>query len=129
GLDGHDYEAFTVQSVAKAPAQPAEQESLNAVWQDVLEQVAPGLAAGLVGLARSGAAPPAVGLELTDEKGVVPAGAELAWPGRQLALLRPDQADLVDTWKAAGWTVEILDDGPATVGGRSWEAAVAARLA
>ena len=86
------------------------------------------LSSGLKALARAGATLPDVGMELADEKGRVLADAELAWVNEKLALLRPDQEDLVDAWKAAGWTVELLDDVLVSIQGDPWEESVAARL-
>ncbi len=67
-------------------------------------------------------------MELADEKGKVLADAELTWVGEKLAVLRPDQDDLVDTWITAGWTVESLDDALVFIQGQPWQAAVAGRL-
>jgi hypothetical protein len=83
---------------------------------------------GLRQLARAGAAPPDVGMELTDENHRVLADAELNWTAEKLALLRPDQEDLADAWKAADWIVTVLDDGLQTVQGQPWQFAVAAIL-
>jgi DEAD/DEAH box helicase domain-containing protein len=79
-------------------------------------------------LAAAGAALPEVGTELADENGKVLADAELAWVGEKLVVLRPDQDDLADAWKAAGWTVELLDDALMSIQDEPWQVAVATRL-
>ena len=129
GLDAHDYEQLGALGKESAEtAKPAGLEALGGAWQQVLEQCLEALATGLKALAAAGAAPPEVGMELADEKGKVLADAELTWVGEKLAVLRPDQDDLVDTWKAAGWTVELLDDAFVSIQGQPWQAAVAGRL-
>lgn len=129
GLDGHDYDALGMPaSPAAAPAQPASQAPINAAWQHVIEQALGDLAPGLKRLAEAGAEPPEVGMELSDAKGRVLADAELAWQAKKLAVLRPDQADLVETWGNAGWTVVLLDDTLAQVAGQPWAVAVASSL-
>lgn len=129
GLDAHDYEQLGALGKESAgAAKPAGVEALGGAWQQVLNQCIEALAAGLKTLATAGAAPPEVGMELADEKGNVLADAELTWVGEKLAVLRPDQDDLVDTWKAAGWTVELLDEALVSIQGQPWQAAVAGRL-
>ena len=86
------------------------------------------LATGLKALATAGATPPEVGMELADDKGWVLADAELCWVGEKLAVLRPDQSDLVEAWEGAGWTVELLDATLSSIQGQPWQQPVAARL-
>jgi DEAD/DEAH box helicase domain-containing protein len=67
-------------------------------------------------------------MELADEKGKVLADAELTWVGEKLAVLRPDQNDLIEVWQAAGWTVDLLDDALVSIQGQPWQVSVASRL-
>jgi len=128
GLYAHDYHGFGPVSAGAAPAQPAAQAALDAAWQAVVEQALDGLVDGLRQLALAGAAPPEVGLELADARGRVLADSELAWATDKLAVLRPDQADLVELWSSEGWKVLLLDDGLSLTGGSPWAVAVAAVL-
>lgn len=129
GLDAHDYEPLGALGKQSAEAAvPDVSSSLSGAWQQVLEQCLGALAAGIKVLAAAGAALPEVGTELADENGKVLADAELAWMGEKLVVLRPDQDDLADAWKAAGWTVELLDDALMSIQDEPWQVAVATRL-
>jgi DEAD/DEAH box helicase domain-containing protein len=129
GVDAHDYEPLgALDGGSAASAKPSAHEALSGAWQQVLEHSLEALADGLKALAGAGATPPEVGMELSDEKGKVLADAELTWVGDKLAVLRRDQEDLVDIWKAAGWTIELLDDGLVTIQGQAWQVSVAAKL-
>jgi len=129
GLDAHDYESLgAMGGGAQAPGKPQGHAGLSAAWQSVVEQTLSELAGGLKALAVAGAMPPEAGTELADEKGKVLADAELTWVDQKLALLRPDQADLADSWKAEGWTAHVLDDKLATVQGQAWSVVVADAL-
>ena len=129
GLDDHDYEPLGALGKESAEAaKPAGLEALGGAWQQVLDHCLEALAAGLKDLATAGVTPPEVGMELADEKGKVLADAELTWVSEKLAVLRPDQDDLVDTWKAAGWAVELLDGTLVSIQGQPWQAAIAIRL-
>ena len=129
GLDAHDYEPLG--ALGKLSAEAAKPDGLSALagaWQQVLDQCLEALAAGLKLLASAGAALPEVGTELADENGKVLADAELTWVGEKLAVLRPDQIDLADAWRAAGWTAELLDDALLSIEDKPWQVAVATRL-
>ena len=128
GLQAHDYDGLGLPPDAAAPAQPAAQAALNAVWQSVIQQTLEPLQPGLKQLARAGAEPPEVGLELADASNRVVADCELAWAAKQVVLLRPDQADLEAMWSAEGWHTVLLDDEGALVGGAPWAVAAAAKL-
>ena len=123
GLDAQDYESLQATGQSKQAQSPV-QAALNAVWQQVVGQALAAFAAGLAELAKAGAVPPEVGLELTDAKGCIQADAELAWANEKLAVLRVDQADLVEAWTSAGWTVVLVDDKQRTIEGHVWETAV-----
>ncbi|AXE34647.1 DEAD/DEAH box helicase [Chromobacterium phragmitis] len=129
GLDAHDYDGFAIGGTP-SPVGPAAtgQEAQLAVWQAVLEQTLGELKDGLKTLALAGAALPEVGLELADAKGRVLADAELAWAAAMLAVLRPDQTDLVQEWKAAGWQVIELDESLSLAEEKPWALTVAAAL-
>jgi DEAD/DEAH box helicase domain-containing protein len=128
GLSAHDYDGLPSVSASVPPAQPAAQAALNAAWQAVVEQALDGLVDGLKQLALAGAAPPEVGLELADARGRVLADSELAWAPDKLAVLRPDQADLVELWNGEGWKVLLMDDALSVAAGIPWAVAVATGL-
>lgn len=48
---------------------------------------------------------PEVGYELLDEKGIVCAQAELAWPERKVVAVLPEGAYALELFEARGWTV------------------------
>ncbi|CAM5788433.1 DEAD/DEAH box helicase [Ottowia pentelensis] len=129
GLDAHDYDALG--QIGHDPAtsgMPAHETALGGAWQQVLEHCLGGMSDGLQQLASAGALPPAVGMELADDRGQVVADAELCWGAEKLALLRADQADLTTVWLAAGWSVETLDESLASIGGQPWQKRIAERL-
>ncbi|MCX6019367.1 MAG: DEAD/DEAH box helicase [Chloroflexi bacterium] len=82
----------------------------NAVWEAVLDQAHPSMHAGLASLARAGAEPPEVGLELTDPRGRVIADCELAWAHTRIVVLRDDQREFESLWQAQGWHCRTLDE-------------------
>lgn len=127
GLDQHDYDGLTPLP-APAAAQPSEQTSLNGAWLEVLEQLLDPLKPGMVRLAHAGAAVPEIGPELADDKGRVVADAEMIWAPAHLAVLRPDQADMVQEWTAQGWTVLCLDEDLTQCTAQPWENAAATAL-
>ena len=127
GLDQHDYDGLNPLP-APAAAQPSEQSSLNGAWLEVLEQLLDPLKPGMVRLAQAGAAVPEIGPELADDKGRVVADAEMIWAAAHVAVLRPDQADMVQEWTAQGWTVLCLDEDLAQCAAQPWERAAATAL-
>lgn len=129
GLEAKDYDTLGVVSAGEsAPAQAADHASLQQAWLEALGEVLDELKPGLTALAKAGVAIPGVGYELINEKGAVIADAELAWPNEQLAVLRPDQEDLVSVWQTAGWATLMLDDAYALIEGSPWSTVVAAAL-
>jgi DEAD/DEAH box helicase domain-containing protein len=130
GLDGHDYDALSADSSAQgaAPAQAADQAALHQAWAEAIGRVLGDLKPGLTVLAHAGAPIPEVGLELADEKGCVLADAELAWTNTKVAVLRPDQEDMTQSWQDAGWTVVLLDESHTLVSGQPWPLAIAPLL-
>ena len=129
GLDGHDYELLA--ALGSAPVEPAKPDAhaaLTGAWQQVVDQCVGALVEGLKALASAGAPLPEVGMELANEKGLVLADAELTWTVAKLAVLRADQEDLADAWKAADWSVEQLDDSGASIQDTPWYALIAERL-
>lgn len=130
GLDARDYDGLGTMTAgdATAPVAAGDHAALQQAWLEALEQVLGELKPGLTALARAGAVIPEVGLELVNGKGEVTADAEMAWPVAKLAILRPDQEDLVSIWKAAGWAILMLDDSYTLVENQAWFAAAAAVL-
>jgi DEAD/DEAH box helicase domain-containing protein len=126
GLDAKDYDVLSTTQAGPdtAPAQAGDQAALLHAWVEVLDQVLSELKPGLTQLAHAGALIPEVGLELADEKGRVLADAELAWSHASLVVLRPDQADMTETWQHAQWQVVLLDDTHGLVSGQPWPLAV-----
>ena len=72
--------------------------------------------------------PPIVGYEMADAKGQVVADSELAWPTKQLVILRDDQEDLTSIWEAAGWHSELLDADGLHIRAQDWHSVVLAKL-
>jgi len=72
--------------------------------------------------------PPVVGYEMTDAIGKVVADAELAWPTKQLVVLRADQDDLMPIWEAASWQVVLLDEDGLNVQTNDWHSVVFAKI-
>jgi len=129
GLDGHDYELLAaLGSASVEPAKPDAHAALTGAWQQVVDQCVGALVEGLKALASAGAPLPEVGMELANEKGLVLADAELTWTAAKLAVLRADQEDLADAWKAADWSVELLDDSGASIQDTPWHVLIAERL-
>lgn len=129
GLAAHDYDGLPTMNTASAsPARPAPQAALNAAWLDVLAQAFEILGPGLRTLAKAGAEPPEVGLELADSKGRVLGDCELAWAEKRVVVLRSDQSDFVQLWKERDWTVVSLDDEMSRVAGAPWTRVVAGAL-
>ena len=127
GLDQHDYDGLSPLPATVA-AQPAEQKSLNGAWLEVLEQLLEPLKPGMVRLAQAGAAVPEIGPELADDKGRVVADAEMIWAAAQVAVLRPDQADMAQEWTAQGWKVLCLEEDLTHCNEQPWEKAAATAL-
>ena len=110
-----------------SPSQPS-QMAWAQEWQDVISQSMSSLALGLKILADTQLTPPVVGYEMTNAKGQVVADAELAWPTKQLVVLRADQDDLVSIWNAATWQVVLLDEDGLNVQTQDWHSVVLAKL-
>jgi len=127
GLDHNDYDSLNPLPSPMA-AKPSEQSSLNGAWLEVLEQLLDPLKPGMVRLAQAGAAVPEIGPELADDKGRVVADAEMVWAAAHVAVLRPDQADMVQEWTAQGWTVLCLDEDLTQCTAQPWEKAAATAL-
>jgi DEAD/DEAH box helicase domain-containing protein len=126
GLELRDYDALP--DAKSSAAVPAGQADLQGAWQDVLQQTLGLLREGLAQLAAAGAAPPGVGVELANDSGNVVADAELCWGAEKLALLRDDQADMVEAWQEQGWGTVVLDPKHKLVDGAPWAVVVAERL-
>ncbi|MDN3918725.1 DEAD/DEAH box helicase [Roseateles violae] len=127
GLDEGTFHVLSGAPLAQ-PATSTQPDGLGVAWDAVLKQTLTPLQAGLRALAKSGAELPEVGLELADPNGKVLADAELCWVAQKLAVLRDDQADLLDAWVSQGWTVMVLDDSLSQIAGTVWAAAVAQHL-
>ncbi|GAB3771907.1 DEAD/DEAH box helicase [Ramlibacter monticola] len=125
GLDAHDYEGLAASPGAGvSPGKAGDHGALSGAWLQALSEAMPALSAGLKELAGQGASVPEVGLELADEKGRVLADCELAWTASKLVVLRSDQEDVGDAWRAEHWTVILLNDA-AEVQGEPWQIAAA----
>lgn len=127
GLDAHDYDGLISVQVDQ-PTQATSQPSLNGAWEEVLKQTLKPLHAGVSALAIAGAEPPEIGMELADEKGRVVADGELCWVEHKLVVLRDDQADMADTWRAYGWTTLVLNESLSEIAGSEWSTVVATHL-
>lgn len=127
GLDEHDYGALTNLSETQ-PTTSAQLDAVSAAWEASLKHAMKPLQVGLISLAKAGAEIPDIGMELADESGKVIAEAELCWVSHKLAVLRDDQADLIDAWTAQGWMGLVLDESLSRVSGVDWFDVVASRL-
>lgn len=128
GLDGRDYEHLDVASMpvtSTGALMPAESK---AVWEAVLAQVLVVLQEGLRVLAKAGATPPEVGMELDDTRGQVIAESELTWAEQRVVVLRSDQDDFQTAWKQSGWSVILLTEEEQRAGETSWAGRVALAL-
>jgi len=110
-----------------SPSQPS-QMAWAQEWQDVISQSMSSLSIGLKLLADAQLTPPVVGYEMTNAKGQVVADAELAWPTKQLVVLRADQDDLVSVWDAVSWQVVLLNEDGLNVQTQGWHSVVLAKL-
>jgi DEAD/DEAH box helicase domain-containing protein len=127
GLDEGAFHALSGALQAQ-PTTPARPDGLGAAWDAVLKQTLVPLQDGLRALAKAGAELPEAGLELADPNGKVLADAELCWVARKLAVLRDDQADLLDAWVSQDWTAMVLDEALSKIAGTDWAGAVAQHL-
>ena len=129
GLEASDYDSLNLITAGEtATAEPGDHAAQHQAWLETLEQALEELRSGLTQLAHAGAVIPEIGLELVDEKGVVIADAELAWPTVKLAVLRLDQEDMENIWQAAGWTTLMLDEIYELIEGQPWYVATATAL-
>ena len=130
GLQAKDLDSLydvVTGSAAATSAQP-DQVALGQEWQDVISQSISSLTLGLKVLADAQLTPPIVGYEIADARGQVVADSELAWPAKQLVILRDDQDDLTLIWEAAGWHIELLDADGLHIGAQDWHSVVLAKL-
>lgn len=127
GLDEGSFHAISgaLQTQPAAAAQPA---GLGAAWDAVVQQTLKPLQEGLRALAKAGADLPEPGMELADSNGKVLADAELCWFAQKLAVLRDDQADLLEAWVSQGWTAMVLDETLCHIEGADWAGVVAQNL-
>ncbi len=63
-----------------------EQNLVGSGWEKVLEEVDPAVRGSLMLLKQYGAAPPQIGIDVLDERGVVVDYAEAGWPDRQIGI-------------------------------------------
>jgi DEAD/DEAH box helicase domain-containing protein len=88
-------------------------------WVACYGDVAPRLHPLLQGIQESGGPPPEPGYELADDRGVIIATAELAWPGARFAVLRDDETQFAELFEKAGWKTMNLEDALASPEGFS----------
>ena len=119
GMDGLDrFEGLWARQQAVQGAQGAVHDE---AWAEVFDMAAPEVHAWLNALRvfagrpaqTSGRElqPPAVGYELTDERGCVLAEAELAWEDAQVAVLLADCDTDAQAFGRAGWRVFVVSAG------------------
>ena len=116
GVSGGLYPEFASPDADRAPhADLAKAAGLpelaadDARMADAHRFAAPGLRPLLRQLAEHGLPAPEPGYELADAAGRVVAEAELAWPGRRIAVLLPDQDSHRMHFEKAGWQVLAAD--------------------
>lgn len=130
GIQSGDLETLTAMPTVaptKAASSP-DQAALSQEWIDAIGMTVVPLQQGLHQLATLGVTPPEIGHELADERAVVIAESEMAWPSAHVVLLTHELSDMAEVWTNAGWTVLVLDDGDVTVGTVHWAEAVCALL-
>lgn len=121
GIQAGDLESLgTLKSAAVAPVGSPDHVALSQEWTAALDVTVEVLGPGLRTLANLGAMPPVLGYELANDRGMVVAEAEMAWPASHLVFLTFDQSDLEVIWKNAGWKTLVLGEDTATVGGMPW---------
>jgi DEAD/DEAH box helicase domain-containing protein len=129
GLQAGDLESLVMtKPAAAAPGGSPDQVALSQEWKAALDMTLEPLRPGLYTLASLSAMPPVIGHELANERGVVVAEAEMAWPESQLVLLTFDQIDLESIWKSNGWKTLVLDQQCSVVDGAPWTDAVCVAL-
>ena len=106
GLSGASKQWPGDASVAEPEA--VEDTVASEAWADALRFAAAALRADLLHLRERGVPPPEVGLELTGLKGTVLGQAELAWPGRRIAVLMDDQTSDRAAFELRGWHVLLV---------------------
>ena len=108
GLAGNDHADLTIVTSVR-PGAGAQGLAHGAAWEAVLQQTVSVLVDGLNALVHAGLPPPdEVGYEL-EQDGEVAAEAELAWIGRKLVLLMPEQIAYQSFWDAHGWKTVIAE--------------------
>jgi DEAD/DEAH box helicase domain-containing protein len=126
GLDAHDYD--TLATTVEQSSASATSVGLEAAWEGALKQAMKPLRPGLNALAHAGASLPEIGMELADENGNVIAECEMCWTTKQLVVLRADQEDMAEAWKAEGWRALVLDESLREIAGSDWTLAIAPLL-
>lgn len=126
GIQAGDCEMLKPAGAPAAPLPGVVHQGELQEWAELSGLAADVVRPGLRELAMSGAEPPTVGYELADERGVVVAEAELAWPEHHVVLLTSTQGDMGDAWSKSGWHVVALDNDSSTSGGVAWTELVSA---
>ncbi|MCG3145304.1 MAG: hypothetical protein HONDAALG_02893 [Gammaproteobacteria bacterium] len=84
---------------------PPKPKPLSPEFAEVLEYCDESCKDFVQSWAESGMPLPVVGYELQDERGRVCAGAELAWPGKKIAVLLPENDEFREPFESRGWRV------------------------
>ena len=78
-------------------------------WEEAMELAAPELRPAMEQWSALGLPVPEAGFELIRQAGRVIAEAELAWPDRRVAVLRPEQLEWTTLFTDAGW--KVVEEG------------------
>jgi DEAD/DEAH box helicase domain-containing protein len=109
GVQAGDYASLAPVSVP-VPAAQGLAATLQGVWQSVLDGAVVDVLTGIQRLMAAGVEPPHVGYEHADDRGIITAEAELAWPQFKLCVLTDSQVEFTETWTNVGWTASTLSD-------------------
>ncbi|MGH9894998.1 MAG: hypothetical protein ACREA0_24060, partial [bacterium] len=109
GLELADYGGLAPAVLATPAEGPT--ATLGGAWASAFQNAVEDAAVGLRRLADAGVDIPEIGYEYADDKGVVIAEAELAWPRSKVCVLLGSQGEFSGEWARAGWRAVPLSDG------------------
>lgn len=85
--------------------------ALSESWQNVIDVAAAEIHAWCFALASLSVSAPEVAYALMNDKGVVLAEAELAWPAARVAVLLQDEPEVAELFTAQGWKIFTASGG------------------
>ena len=100
-----------LESLQNAPVFQQQATGLSTAWAEALGLVLREVQAWAHTLAIEGMPVPQIGFELLDDKGLIAAESEMAWPEWRIAILLPE-TNAQAKFEAAGWTCFLAAEGP-----------------